>query len=369
MQGQPILGAVQTCSEHNISGWAHSTEHSDPLLIEVTVDGKPLVQGIADKYIQEIYDNGLHPTGYCGYNLTFPESLRSDQGEKEIRVYAGEVRKELDQSPVYIFPDSQKDKIFYLHIPKAAGSSLNSIIKEKFEKKPSLLRQIFGFTKKKPECVIEHIESIPRENYRDLNDTYNFISGHIKLADIRNFFHLQNFLRITVLREPTSHLISHLTWVRNISSDENKNIFDNHNPIIQDISLQLRNLDFTDPDQLSNFVTTMSEHGHRLFNNCQTRYLLPFQPPAKLSEEHAYIGIQHLHFFDIIGTVENYDVFLQELYKKMDWQEKIQIRRENVLSNKFGINTTDDRFLEAVKPLICADQIIYDHVVKETLDR
>lgn len=245
-----------------------------------------------------------------------------------------------------------KKKIFFLHIPKTAGSSLNQMLSEHFKKKKTKL----------------HIESDRKNNYNAVNpQKLDFISGHIRLHDVINQFSLNNFLRVTILRNPYDQLISHINWLRFIGTNPDGKFFKAHSKPIQELSLQTKQYNFEETDEVERFVKEMPPLGHRLFNNCQTRFLLNKKNPEAISGESAKEAIETLHYFDIIGTVEQLDLFMQKVYQKMDWGKPKKILKTNELNNKYKLQRDSDDLKKVLAPLLTEDQVLYDHIKSQNL--
>ena len=95
-----------------------------------------------------------------------------------------------------------KSKILFLHIPKTGGRKINH-----------LLRRFFT-----EETYIDHIESVEYNNLLGILGNKNFISGHYSYIEFKNILNdFSNWSVITFIREPYAHLISHISWVRNLN--------------------------------------------------------------------------------------------------------------------------------------------------------
>ena len=55
-----------------------------------------------------------------------------------------------------------------------------------------------------------------------------------------------------MIREPYSHLISHISWIRNLT--QNSNRFNAHPKTVQELALKLEKLNFEDTSQVDEFV-------------------------------------------------------------------------------------------------------------------
>lgn len=242
-----------------------------------------------------------------------------------------------------------KSKIFFLHIPKTAGTSVNIMLAGNYRKK----------------SVKFHIENDRSEQFKNINTNYHqMISGHIRLYEVTNFLDIEDFLCVTLLRDPFDQLISHLNWVKFISEKPQGLFFGNHAKPIKELSLEMRKVNFSILSEVELFFNNLPDIGNELFNNCQTKYLANYIVSSKLSIDDAANAIESLSFFDIIGTVENMESFMNEICLKMGWHYNVSIPKMNVSKTNTGIDKNLPGLREALYPLYCADQVVYDHVSK-----
>lgn len=247
---------------------------------------------------------------------------------------------------------NKKDKILFLHIPKTAGTSVNLMLSKGFQTNRIKL----------------HAESERSSRYKDINwQNFDFISGHLLLRELTTLIPAHNnVLKITILRNPIQQLLSHINWVKYISNDTNSKFFKNHPDDIKDFSLKLREINFNKANEVIFFLENMPDIGHRLFNNCQTRYLMD-KASIRISAADAQKAIDSLSFFDYVGTLENLENFIQKIYFEMNWSVKTKVIKSNALKNKYKVNIDSKKIEEALYPLYCADQILYEHISQQPL--
>jgi hypothetical protein len=243
----------------------------------------------------------------------------------------------------------QKEKIFFLHIPKAAGTSVNEMLAKHFANNR----------------VKFHVEGDRENKFGNISiNKLDMFSGHVNLCEVKKYIPVDNFLRVTVVRDPFQQLISHINWVKHISEEPNGSFFRNHPEQIKEFSLKLREVNFEDIAQVELFFHSLSAIGHNLFNNCQTRYLFDGQVAPIRTSDVVEKVIKTLDFFDVIGVVEKINEFMEEVYERMNWNSDIELIKINALNNKYNLDRDSQRLREVLNPLICADQILYDHIVR-----
>jgi hypothetical protein len=243
-----------------------------------------------------------------------------------------------------------KEKIFFLHIPKAAGTSINEMFALHYPK----------------DRVKFHVEGDRENNYQNIDvSRLDMFSGHVRLFEVMKYLPVDDFLRVTLVREPFQQLISHINWVRFISEDTQCDFYKNHPENIKEFSLNLRKVDFEDLNQVEQFFNSLSNIGQNLFNNCQTRYLFNGHIAPDKSSSVVNKVIDSLVFFDVIGTVDRLDHFMYQVHDRMNWRSDIELVKSNALNNLCKIDRDSQQLRDLAQPLICADQIIYDHIVQK----
>jgi len=241
--------------------------------------------------------------------------------------------------------DKFKKKLFFMHIAKSAGTSLNKYIESHYSSKK----------------VFTHLESNKDWKSKEITKDYDFLSGHLRIHVISRFLDLSDYSIITLLRDPLEHVISHISWVRYIGEDEKSRFFLSHPQAIRDLSLKLKSMDFSDYDQLKYFIDNIDDPARHLFDNCQTRYFLHDQTNCHITEELAYMALKAFSFFDIIGVTEKYDQFIKLLNLKMNWKHSRKPNPHlNVQKKTYGLDFNDPKLREILSRLIFADQIVYN---------
>jgi hypothetical protein len=103
-------------------------------------------------------------------------------------------------------------KVFYQHIAKAGGTSINNYFSNVYTK----------------DEVQTHIESLDLDNEFGRLKDLQFISGHMRFFHANRLLELKNHYCITMIRHPLDHLVSHLKWVLKVSEDTDSNFFKRH---------------------------------------------------------------------------------------------------------------------------------------------
>jgi hypothetical protein len=243
---------------------------------------------------------------------------------------------ELDLEP----GDGQR--LFFMHIAKAGGSSVNAYFSRQFA--PDEARPQF------------QSEAAWSTNPRSL-ERYYFLSGHVNAVALDRHLDLDDFRRVTVLREPLEQLVSHLAWIRRLASPGEEHRYDAHPPYVQGFADKLSNTDFTDPRALEGLVAGLTPQERGLVDNCQCRYLTD-SVPEWVQEKHVPAAIERLNWFHHVGFVDRLDDFLAEVARAMAWPLPVGSGRENVTREFFGLSSPTDDQRAALAPLIRFDKAV-----------
>ncbi len=235
-----------------------------------------------------------------------------------------------------------KNRLLFLHIPKTAGTSLNSYLEAQFDPADTELH------------IENHILGQPKESFDFLNEK-NLLSAHLKYDTLKNSLDLEKFFTITLLRDPIRQTLSHLSWMKHIGFPENKKKFDNHPDYIKQIVGRMHTLSWGE------YFATMNHHEKNFFDNCQTRYMLPTYGDTELDESYQYAAIQNLHRINLAGTIEKFDQFLLLLAFYMGWQPPSKTPRKNLSLNKYSIDPVveGEEFIINLEKLTRHDNVLY----------
>ncbi|MFM6206441.1 hypothetical protein, partial [Planktothrix sp.] len=136
---------------------------------------------------------------------------------------------------------SPTKKTFFIHIPKTAGSSFNKF----------LHTYLHGDS----HCESYRDSSQPWTfNNLDVLKSFDFISGHLNIQYFNNNFKRDNYLLVTLLRNPIDQLISHVNWLAHVHhSDHNSKFYQSHPSHIKKMGYNLCERDLTNVQELINF--------------------------------------------------------------------------------------------------------------------
>jgi len=236
-------------------------------------------------------------------------------------------------------------KIFYLHILKTAGSSMNSFLTSQFQEDESLT----------------HIESkIDFKNEEDLKkaDEYKVLSGHIQLPQMQNKLKVFNSrITLSTFRIPMEHVISHIAWVRKLGDESEKKRLLQHEDTVQKIVKKLLTVDLTQAKEITKFIAWLEKEKIYLFHDTQTKYLSG--GGNKIEANTINIALQNLNKLDFVGVSERLTEFQLMLCDTFDWKFTQESIKENANTSYYGLNINDESIRKALQPLIQWDTLIY----------
>ncbi|RVU83391.1 hypothetical protein EOL70_16835 [Leucothrix sargassi] len=234
---------------------------------------------------------------------------------------------------------NEKYKLFYIHTPKTAGSSVNEYFNKIFKNKS-----------------IFHIEGqLGRAKSFDINN-FDFASGHISYDRAKRILD-NRWLKIITLREPYSFVISHLCWIRLLADSDQKERFNRHPEIIQKVAKKMLDVDFSDSNQITSFIAWLESIDYLYLHNTQTFYL-----DIKKRVDYAKKALKDIEF---VGTLEELDDFLNMVNNQLNLNSTYsRAPRENVNTRKYGLDINDEKIRKALFPLIDKDILLYKEASK-----
>ena len=152
--------------------------------------------------------------------------------------------------------------VFFLHIPKTAGSSVNAA-----------LHAIYG-----PLNHVRHLEMTLPDLMEGRVNTLraDCVAGHLPLAHWRALPGAETYGLVTVLRRPWRRLVSHLNWV---DSYRNRRARLKWDATARAALAALDEVDFDNRASLLRFRDRLDAvEGQHPFSNYQTRLLAPSRP-------------------------------------------------------------------------------------------
>lgn len=240
-------------------------------------------------------------------------------------------------------------RLLFMHIPKAAGSYVNRYFAQHFSNDRHAV----------------HIESNPDwEKDPDRIRRLDFVSGHVTLPRLASKLNVEDYIKVTVVRDPFAQVVSHLAWIRRLADAEEEARLKSHPAYIQAFAHKLAAVDLASPAAIRSVIADFDEAENRLVENCQTRYFTAVEPGRKVTDDDGKKAVVASESFDVIGSTRGIDRFLRTVAERMGWPVPAQRPRENVSRGYYGLDPDNPEHREALRPLVCRDLGLFEAIAR-----
>lgn len=313
------------------------------------VDGTVVGSFTNDGYRPDLVEQNLHPSGVCGFDFSFPDNFNPDAcgwfdllfdsfKTPVVRVACSEIEM---LKPTLSAP------ICFMHIPKTAGTSFNALARTCFS----------------GDRFFTHIERLDDQELLGGLDRAHYLAGHLPLYELEQVVDLSGFELISIIREPYSHLHSHLNYIKGVRPGSKLESYYGfrHNETIKSLSDALNRIDFSNPDEIHGFVDDLHDYQLDFFDNIQTRYFLDYRPD-RVGEEELQQACSNTSRFSSVGLTENYERFKDRFCESIGVNSSEQKLQSNKSDYYHLFDLSDQNIHEALAPLVQFDLKIYDYV-------
>ncbi|MGB5967759.1 MAG: sulfotransferase family 2 domain-containing protein [Spirulinaceae cyanobacterium] len=221
----------------------------------------------------------------------------------------------------------QEESLLFLHIPKAGGSTLTTILDKQYQK-----QEVYKIRELKDLDILNNADKKSKNQFK-------VITGHFPFGLHEDL--LQKCSYITMLREPTERLISLYYYIR--SSVE-------HRLHQQIVSKQMTLEEFVSSGILE---TT---------DNCQTR-LISGQMEVEFgcaSQEMLAMAKDNLQKMAVVGILENFDETLVLIKKNLGWQD-IFYTKKNITRSRLSQQEIPQSTLKVIEEYSQLDRELYNY--------
>ena len=329
-------------------GWCFNRVFKQsPLLLSFYVGRKLVGETVCALLREDLVEQNLHPDGHAGFECLFPEPLRCGSGDV-LSLHVNNSRFPLLEVPGQQVLDVFKpvNRIFFMHIPKTAGTSFNNYI-----------RQYFGYGKSHT-----HIQTTPLAEQQAMATASHFMSGHITLEHIETIYAGTDNLDIhTIVRDPVKQLHSHIGWVKGIALVPEGEFFKKHHHLVQKMGRDLFNTDLSDPRNLKALADNLDGFQIDFFDNIQTRYFLDYRPD-RVEQKDCDNAIDNLSRFKTIGLTEDFGHYTGEFcdYYRIEQKPITSVHNPSRVRPLFDVNDPDT--LAAIEPMVRYDRQLYQAI-------
>ncbi|WP_428311564.1 hypothetical protein [Hydrocarboniphaga sp.] len=248
-------------------------------------------------------------------------------------------------------PARRPTQLMFMHIAKTAGNSVNRFLSDNAGA---------------AHCVL-HLEVDPRWRSsigRAQIAAMPVISGHITFPAFKRRLDAANYIKVTLLRTPLDHLISHLEFIRYLADPSQRQRLTGHAPTIQAFAAKLAATDFSSGEAVRGLVDQLLPEELMLVDNLQVRYLSAVAPGARVQRAALNDARHALNEFDHVGLTEMIGDFLGGIAQRMGWPPPRYIPEENRNPGRGSIDPGIPEVRAALQPLIEFDQLLYRYARK-----
>ena len=232
-------------------------------------------------------------------------------------------------------------KIFFLHIPKTAGSAFNQMFK------PCMPQGRY----------FEHMES-RRELVKKITDDGEpfFLSGHLPYFSARAIVERADIVSITIVRNPWDQFVSHIKWLKFVGSP----VFptkDKILPSIMELSRALYDVPLHDMPSIIRTIDTAI--GHRLLDNLQVRHLMSKSSDGVSAADAAQATI-NMNKFTLAFALDDMDWAWRQLRAQLPALAPITRHNEARIDGEIDLRNAESNAI--ILPWIVHDLTLYDAV-------
>ena len=259
---------------------------------------------------------------------------------------------EPSEPPVPFEPRGELAALFFLHIPKTSGSSVNR-----------LLESVFGGGN-----MISHAEYLLPKLLDRTEPTrqVDCVSAHFPLCRWALYRGSDAYARATILRDPWERLVSHVNWTNRYNTGEPLPTSGRGAGATRCVVAALAETDFQRRESVQRlFDIVQSEPEFILFDNLQVRMLTTGHPQSDLQRPDANAvgrALRSLRKFAAFGLCEDQPAFQARLFAAIGSTAAPEPIRENI--GLVPVLTPDnDVAREVFAPWVQLDQVLYNDAV------
>ena len=241
----------------------------------------------------------------------------------------------LKQEFVYHLPATHPRKILFDHLPKCGGTTLNAYLDQHYPK-----RKIFSTDGSNPTKSVRLFKDLPKQQRHG----YSLVKGHFAKA---LFDYVDpECLKVTVLRDPVERIISHYYYARRTPNHYLYSIIHNSEMSLEDYA--------NSSDELRNWYTAH-------FSGLPVD--VAEEKPEESMAKAADILLTH---YDIIGFLDKFPLFIDNLRKQANLGYEYNNYRANVTQNRPNIESIPQSTIEKIEQLNYLDIALY-RKIRETI--
>ena len=333
-----IEGVVANVYPNRITGWSFlnlihaeygNTIDFQTTEIEAYINGKPAGKTTADIFRKEIKENRNHPTGNCGFEITFDKNFDLLFLQQNIAVFANGIQLPNKFKPIFRLQKKKKDEdnFFFIHIPKTAGTSFRTMLHKVFNQNNIFpnAKELQSNDNDYPDFNV--LETKSQEEQNDIK----FISAHLPYSSSVIFPAKPK--KLIFLRKPLNRAVS-----------------------------DLLNLKETDPKYHDKSLAEIFELNYNKINCLQVRYLANAVGKKELTKADLKVAKSNLRKCHFIGITERFDESMQLASNIFGW--KFAENRKDKVSKYKNHDLLSDELRQKLKTANELDEHLYHYALE-----
>jgi hypothetical protein len=333
-----------------VSGWCFNRLFKNrPVSMIAVADDTIVGRFTNDRYRPDLAAKKLHPSGVCGFDFSFPDDFDPSNCSR-FHLYVDSFRQPLasiDCETIVNRRPRLAAPVCFMHIPKTAGTSFNAFARTCFSS----------------DRFVTHLERLGNDQQRQAIGRALYLSGHLPLYKLSQLVALEDYDCFAIIREPYSHLHSHLNYLRGVDPGarvEHHYTY-HHNQVVKTFSAYLNQVDFSDPGEIRTFISQLEGYQLDFLDNIQTRYFLDYRP-ATVGPDDLDRACHNIALFRAVGLTEAYDRFREQFCDIIGVNDGKQALRSNRSPEYRLFDLSDQSVCQALHPLVDYDMRLYEFV-------
>jgi hypothetical protein len=239
-----------------------------------------------------------------------------------------------------------RKRLFFIHIPKTAGSTVNRFMEE-----------LLG-----PDACALHVPLAKYPNGLGEFDDRAYLAGHFPITEVLRRTTHEETLLASLVRDPFEQLLSHIAWTRRMIEPEERHRLLSLPEPLQQLAADLGATDLSSAAAIADWTAQASRAARLLYDNCQVRYLANgWRPIEKVEPTHTHSAIDNLEKLDALGLNDAVPDFLATLATTIGVESArpIATPHENAADTKYGLESCREELREVLRPWFRHDELLY----------
>jgi hypothetical protein len=326
-----------------IAGWAGIPGQQCPVTVEIYLDRRKLTECVTGDERPDVLGAGANVGSHSGFSAEY--DLRQVRYRSRLFANVRGCPVGLGDSAKFI-KASKEQKLFFIHIAKTGGTTINEIAEFLYERSQT------------------HLEVRDWQNNTAFGG-FDFLSAHLSYQAIISAYKEHGFRFFTMLREPLNQFSSHLRYFVSYLLAVHTTSPDLVDPIGLEIAQALH---VAGPDLAAQLpcLKSLSRDGrfqgviNNLFDNCMTRYFASVEEGSTVGPQDVRRAQEVLAELDAFGFLSLFPETLERLSRLTGkpWRDHSAVWMNKGVGAE--LVSRDHQNTELFKQFIWADLEVYE---------